>query len=163
MSKLIRQKQLRTDSRTETSTVRLAPRTQWMIEVAARIQRRSLSAFIAAAAEDVASEIELRSGATVGEAAQSLWDPDPDERIYRLALVDRTLITFDEEQSLVSKGKLPVATFIDAMNAMEAQCEALTDQRDQMKDCLEDLLNSDIMPEADAKRIRAILEAEAVS
>lgn len=154
----------RSRSRTETLSIRLSPQAEWMIEIAARIQRRTVSAFVSTAAESYASSLTFHQGGpTVGTAMQFLWDTDRSERIYKLAQFDRSLITFDEEQSLIDLGRLPVASFVEAIKTMEEQCKALTASRDRMKSVLSCILDQDSLSDADAKKVRALLEHESLT
>lgn len=81
-------------------SIRFAPQDAYMIDLAARVQRRSFSSFVNVAAIQVASNNEFRDGSTIGSRIESLWDIDPDVRLKRLQEYDPTLLTYEEQVHL---------------------------------------------------------------
>ncbi len=83
-----------------TKTIRLTPRDAFMIDMAARAQRRNMSSFISTAAALAAEKAQFHAGHKVGEKITDLWHIDPDERLRRMKAFDPSLLTYDEEQRL---------------------------------------------------------------
>ena len=88
-------------SKSEPFVIRFDPKTKYLVELAARAQRRSASSFIEQAVVESlkAVEIELPGGgigalATMGAL---LWDVDDADRFVNLATLAPTLLTFDEQ------------------------------------------------------------------
>lgn len=79
--------------KTEVVTLRLEPREKYFAEIAARIQRRSLSNFITWAVEKVSSEL-------LDNQHQKYWDTDDDERLKLLKQHAPELLTFDDDVRL---------------------------------------------------------------
>lgn len=150
-------KRRRNENRTETLTVRLTQRSQWMIDIAARIYRRTLSSFVSVAAEDYAAQVMFRDGQTIGEAMDNLWHPNPTERLLRLAHKDRSLLSFEEDLVLVGSGKLP-----DQGDHFRTKCEAAVDGLIVLLSTDEDELSEDTRNVLKAlhTRLGAILEAD---
>lgn len=78
-------------NRTETVTVRLDPKLNYLCELAARAQRRSRSSFI-----EWAVQRAITGDPDFGERDQ-LWDIDPDRRLTLLAEKAPHLMTYDEQ------------------------------------------------------------------
>lgn len=83
-----------------TKTIRLTPREAFMIEIAARTQRRNMSNFISTAAALAAEIVQFHEGHTVGEKMNDLWHIDPNERLRRMKKFDPSLLTYAEELNL---------------------------------------------------------------
>lgn len=96
-------------SRSETVTVRLDPKLNYLCELAARAQRRTKSSFIEwAVAEAMKSvslpEVQTSDGgfenprpATIDEMAMQLWHVDEPDRVTALALMAPSLLTHEEQ------------------------------------------------------------------
>ncbi len=85
-------------SRSQVVTVRLDPRMRYLAELAARKDRRTLSAFIELAIEDRVRPL-LPPVNRMQIGPKELWSPDPAERFARLAIQHPDLLT-DEQQAL---------------------------------------------------------------
>lgn len=112
-------------SRSETVTVRLDPKLNYLCELAARAQRRTKSSFIEWAIADSLKGVQLpevpydqRStidgeDPTVQEKASQLWNVDEPDRVAALAMIAPALLTHEEqliwrlvrENGLVWKGQ----------------------------------------------------------
>ena len=87
--------------RSETVTVRLDPRLNYLCELAARVQRRTKSSFIEAMLDEKvhATELDPRSGnATIGGYADRLWHVDEPQRVIELAALAPHLMTISEQE-----------------------------------------------------------------
>jgi hypothetical protein len=87
-------------SRTQTVTVRLDPQLRYMAELAARMQRRTLSSFIEWAIEESLGQVPIDNqagGPSVKEEIQRLWDVDEADRFIKLAIAHPHLLTHDEQ------------------------------------------------------------------
>lgn len=87
-------------SRTEVVTVRFDQRLRYLMEIAARRQRRTVSSFVETAVEKALSEVKLDDTQTVIDAAQEIWDVDKHDRLVKLAKKFPHLLTYEEELSL---------------------------------------------------------------
>ena len=89
-------------SRTETLTIRLDPKLNYLCELAARAQRRTKSSFVESALADRIDTQPLypreSRGATIGEMAQQLWHVREHERLISLAEHAPHLMSFGEQQ-----------------------------------------------------------------
>jgi hypothetical protein len=83
-------------TRSEIVTVRLDPKTRYLAELAARVQRRTLSSFVEWA---IAQAVEAQpvNGRTLGQVADDLWDTDEADRFVMLAMNHPTLLNHDEQ------------------------------------------------------------------
>jgi hypothetical protein len=95
-------------SRSETVTVRMDPKLNYLCELAARAQRRTKSSFIEWAIADSLKHVQLpevpydqRSfegeDPTVQEKASQLWHVDEPDRVAALALIAPALLTHEEQ------------------------------------------------------------------
>jgi len=77
-------------ARSETVTVRLDPQLRYLIELAARRQRRTVSSFIEWALEDSLSSVVIGESyeqpVTLAEQKHNLWDTDEADRFIKLAM-----------------------------------------------------------------------------
>jgi len=91
--------------RTETVSIRLDPRLNYLCELAARSQRRTKSSFIESMlAEQIQTlvinkwrEAGYGEHTTFGEAAETLWHVRESQRLVSLALIAPELMTFEEQ------------------------------------------------------------------
>ena len=90
-------------SRSETVTVRLDPKLRYLAELAARLQRRTLSSYIEWAIEGSLDNNVLKAdpsdgrGPSIRDEAEALWDVDEADRFAKLALSYPHLLTHDEQ------------------------------------------------------------------
>jgi len=88
-------------SRSETVTVRLDPKLNYLCELAARAQRRTKSSFIEWAIDYALGFVEVPNptptGKTIALAANELWDVDESDRLAQLAFYAPVLMTHDEQ------------------------------------------------------------------
>lgn len=84
--------------RKELTSLRLEPKVKYLAEIAARVQRRSLTNYIEWAIEESLNNIILSpSGETVEYMAQALWDIYEHERFIKLALQYPELLNYEEQ------------------------------------------------------------------
>ncbi|MEB0112380.1 hypothetical protein QN397_13550 [Variovorax sp. RTB1] len=88
-------------SKSEPFVIRFDPKTKYLVELAARAQRRSASSFIEQAVVEALKtvEVELPSDGSVPLATMgtAFWDVDDADRFVILATLAPTLLTFDEQ------------------------------------------------------------------
>ncbi len=92
-------------NRSETVTVRLDPKLNYLCELAARAQRRTKSSFVEWAIERALDQVLIPGSApsfdrqeiSISEQASSLWDVDEPDRIVALAFYAPSLMTHDEQ------------------------------------------------------------------
>jgi hypothetical protein len=90
-------------TRSETVTIRLDPRLNYLCEIAARVQRRTKSSFIEAVIDEAIHRVPLepRNGpqsTTVGRNADDLWHVRAHERLIALTQIAPHLMTMDEQE-----------------------------------------------------------------
>jgi hypothetical protein len=94
-------------NRSETVTVRLDPKLNYLCELAARAQRRTKSSFIEWAIADSLGSVSLpevsalefgeKRDPNIGEKASQLWHVDEPDRTVALALIAPALLTHEEQ------------------------------------------------------------------
>ena len=88
-------------SRSETVTVRLDPKLNYLCELAARAQRRTKSSFIEWAIDNSLSAVAIPSNKstveTIASQADALWDVEECDRLAQLAFFAPVLMTHDEQ------------------------------------------------------------------
>jgi uncharacterized protein (DUF1778 family) len=93
-------------ARSETVTVRFDPKLRYLLELAARKQRRTVSSFIEWAVEESLKQVVLRedshsnngaSNLSIADVAAVLWDVDESDRFALLALDYPDMLTHEEQ------------------------------------------------------------------
>ena len=92
-------------ARTELVAVRFDPRTKFLLDVAARIQRRSIANYVEWAVDESLKSVMLEAHdgtepRSVQSAGNSLWDVRESERVRKMAKTYPHLLTFDEQTIL---------------------------------------------------------------
>jgi hypothetical protein len=89
-------------SRSEAVTVRLDPKLRYLAEVAARVQRRTLSSYIEHALADSLKRVDMNrkdgQPETVDQAGNVLWNIDEIERLGLLQQSYPELLSYEEQQ-----------------------------------------------------------------
>ena len=99
-----RKKGAKSAARTELVAVRFDPETKYMMEIAAKAQRRSIANYVEWAVEEsfksavVYEDAETKEKKTVADLRRDLWDPIESDRFCILASWFPNLITHDEQQ-----------------------------------------------------------------
>jgi hypothetical protein len=102
-----RQKGARGAPRTELVAVRFDPELKYMMELAARVQRRSVANYVEWAVEESLKNVEIHLfGIDDGEPTMlsdrqvrsDLWDPLEPDRFCNLAYIAPNLLTHDEQK-----------------------------------------------------------------
>lgn len=150
--------------RTETVSIRLDPRLNYLCELAARSQRRTKSSFIEATlAEHIQTQIinkwrEPNYGEpdTFGDRADVLWHVRESQRLVSLGIVAPELMTFEEQQvwALIEEnGFFWRGQWKGGVWRFEVCLEGIT--RDRVDEYWEDLLavavgekTADVLPKA---------------
>lgn len=84
--------------RKESTSIRLEPQVRYLVELAARIQRRNLTNFIEWSLEESLKQVKLRpDGESIAELTLQLWDVNEFERLIKLASVAPELLTIEEQ------------------------------------------------------------------
>lgn len=85
-------------SRSETVTVRLDPKLNYLCELGARAQRRTKSSFIEWAVDHALQSVTVPgTSSIIGEWGDRLWDVDEAERLIELAENFPSLMTHEEQ------------------------------------------------------------------
>ncbi|WP_457955326.1 hypothetical protein [Achromobacter xylosoxidans] len=84
-------------ARSELVAVRFDPRTKYLLELAARTQRRSMANFIEWAVEEAFKQVKLDDTQTLESVAHLLWFVRPGDRLARLQQLFPSLLTYDEQ------------------------------------------------------------------
>ena len=91
-------------TRSETVTIRLDPRLNYLCEIAARVQRRTKSSFIESLIDDAINNLPLRPhdppewSLSIGAIADELWNIREHERLISLAQRGPHLMTMREQE-----------------------------------------------------------------
>ena len=92
-------------NRSQTVTVRLDPRMNYLCELGARVQRRTKSSFIEASIASTVERIVLvprepyeDNDTTIGDLAETLWHVREYERLVALATCGHHLMTMEEQE-----------------------------------------------------------------
>lgn len=107
-------------ARSELVAVRFDPRTKYLLELAARTQRRSMANFIEWAVEEAFKQVQLDETTTIESAAQDLWFNHPVDRLIRLQQRYPSLLTFDEQQLIDVINRVLQAARLDTQKARES-------------------------------------------
>jgi predicted transcriptional regulator len=89
--------------RTAAVSIRLDPKLRYLLDIAARAHRRTISGFIDWAISEQIKYVHVgRDGRrrSVAEVADTLWSTDPDERFRLLATQYPELLIYDEQVRL---------------------------------------------------------------
>jgi len=94
--------------RTETVTIRLNPRLRYLLDVASRQHRRTVSSYIEHALSQAIDKEPIRASGTdvwtcIGSEAEYLWDVDEDDRLKALSQRYPHLLNFDEQVRLKAR------------------------------------------------------------
>lgn len=95
-----RTKGARGAARTELVAVRFDPKTKYLMELAARVQRRSVANYVERAVEESLRNVEVEIGdaaVPLVVAATALWDVEEADRFYYLVKTLPQLLTHDEQ------------------------------------------------------------------
>jgi len=87
-------------ARTELVAVRFDPKTKYLMDLAARVQRRSIANFVERAVEESLRTVEVEIHDNIyplATAATSLWDVEEADRFYFLVMSLPNLLTHDEQ------------------------------------------------------------------
>jgi hypothetical protein len=90
--------------RTETVSIRLDPRLNYLCEIAARHQRRTKSSFIEATIDRSIKGIVINDWSdetnpqTIGDLSEYLWHVRESQRLVSLGFISPHLLTFEEQQ-----------------------------------------------------------------
>lgn len=96
-----RKKGAKSAARTELVAIRFDPETKYMMEIAAKVQRRSIANYVEWAVEESLKQAVVYSDGdndkTVADLRRELWDPIESDRFCILASWFPNLITHDEQ------------------------------------------------------------------
>lgn len=93
-------------ARSELVAVRFDPKTKYLLDLAARVQRRSMANFIEWLVEESFKSISLYANPneavalTIADEAPMLWASLESERVLVLGMLHPQLLTFEEQQCL---------------------------------------------------------------
>jgi hypothetical protein len=83
--------------RTAVVTIRLDPKLRYLVELAARQQRRTVSALIEWVLAQQVPQLPIDEHTTIGEVTDILWNVKDDIRFTQLATQYPHLLTYDEQ------------------------------------------------------------------
>jgi hypothetical protein len=93
-------------NRSETVTVRLDPKLNYLCELAARAQRRTKSSFIEWAVQEALRQVSIpevsdwnEEPVHIADWAKDLWQVDEPDRVMMLALKAPALLTYEEQHN----------------------------------------------------------------
>ncbi len=85
-------------TRSETLAIRLDPRTRYMLELAGRIQHRTLSSVVEWMINNSLKDILISDNLSLANVQADLWDIDEPDRLVKLALQYPYLLNFEEQK-----------------------------------------------------------------
>jgi len=85
-------------TRSETLAIRLDPRTRYMLELASRIQHRTLSSVVEWMVNNSLKDIPIDDERSLASAQADLWDIDESDRLVKLAFKYPGLLSFEEQK-----------------------------------------------------------------
>jgi uncharacterized protein (DUF1778 family) len=85
-------------ARTETLAIRLDPRTRYMLELASRIQHRTLSSVVEWMINNSQKDIEIDEHRSLASVQANLWDIDEPDRLVKLATQYPHLLNYEEQK-----------------------------------------------------------------
>lgn len=104
-----RKKGSKGSARSELVAVRFDPKTKYLLDLASRVQRRSMANFIEWAVEDAFKHVELAPGHSIEDQAPLLWHVRPGDRLALLNATYPSLLTFDEQRLIALINKVLAA------------------------------------------------------
>ncbi len=85
-------------ARSETLAIRLDPRTRYMLELAGRVQHRTLSSVVEWMINNSLKDIPIDEEKSLAAVQADLWDIDESDRLIKLAFSNYSLLSFDEQK-----------------------------------------------------------------
>jgi hypothetical protein len=85
-------------ARSETLAIRLDPRTRYMLELASRIQHRTLSSVVEWMINNSLKDIPIDEKQSLASVQSDLWDIDESDRLLKLVFSNYSLLSFDEQK-----------------------------------------------------------------
>lgn len=89
-------------ARSEVVTVRFDPRVRFALELASRVQRRTVSSLIEWAVDRTLREVKTQAPdgreTPISQLLSQIWDVDEADRFLNLALTAPELLTFEEQR-----------------------------------------------------------------
>lgn len=85
-------------ARSETLAIRLDPRTRYMLELAGRIQHRTLSSVVEWMINNSLKDILVDDARSLASVQADLWDIDEADRLVKLAIQYPHLLNFEEQR-----------------------------------------------------------------
>ena len=89
-----KKKAKRTEQRKDTLSLRIEPRIKYLIDIAARIQRRNVTNYVEQVLENSLQDIKISDDISLEQA--NLWDVYDADRFIKLAYTYPILLTYDE-------------------------------------------------------------------
>lgn len=83
--------------RKEVTSVRVEPQVRYLLDIAARAQRRSVTNFIESAILDAVKNVELVDGKSVWDLELELWDLCEKQRLLNLKKIAPRLLNYDDQ------------------------------------------------------------------
>lgn len=82
--------------RKESMSIRIEPQLRYLIDIASRVQRRSLTNYVEWVLEESLKNVKI-GRLSLSHLALQLWDVNESERLIKLACVAPELLTYDEQ------------------------------------------------------------------
>ncbi|WP_313692270.1 hypothetical protein [Achromobacter mucicolens] len=151
-------------ARTEQVAIRFDPRTRYLLELCARVQRRTVTNFVEWAVEEAFKVVEVAQQNSeempVSEIAWMLWDGRECVRLFLLDDYVPSLIAYDESQWLQTAKALLAEVGLKRGSGDEREYEFLDSNWDSIKRCIREGMT----PQEAAKHIaRGSVSLENVS
>lgn len=84
--------------RKESMSIRIEPQLRYLIDIASRVQRRSLTNYVEWVLEEYLKQTPIRPmDKSISDLMLELWDVNESERLIKLACIAPELLTYDEQ------------------------------------------------------------------
>ncbi|OYQ70551.1 hypothetical protein B9T13_04640 [Wohlfahrtiimonas chitiniclastica] len=85
-------------TRREATSIRFDPKLKYLLEIAARVQRRNLTNYIEWAVEESLKQVRVSDHNSIADISENLWDIDESHRFLYLAAFYPELLTYEEQE-----------------------------------------------------------------
>lgn len=134
-------------ARTEQVAIRFDPRTRYLLDLCARVQRRTVTNFVEWAVEEAFKQVELEEGHSVEAQASLLWDIRPGDRLAKLSQTYPSLLTYDEQRLIALIHKVLATTGLGTHTAKQngQQSDFVEENWDLLTKAIDENLDPDVV------------------
>ncbi|AZG10829.1 hypothetical protein EGT29_24705 [Pigmentiphaga sp. H8] len=136
-------------ARTEQVAIRFDPKTKYLLDLCARIQRRTVTNFVEWAVEESFKQVHISDKTTVAEEAGLLWKIRPGDRLAKLVQLYPALLTYDEQRliDLINKALAAAGLGTNAAQQSGQQSDFVDENWDIFTRAIEENIDPDVVME----------------